>query len=508
MDTDIKERLGRCSELPSMPAVELRILDLCQQSEPDLDEIAKLLSRDPALAAKLLRLTNSPAYGLKSKVATVSHATMILGLNAIQTLALSFSLVKNLQQRDRQPMTWFWRRSLLSAVAARELAVAVGCPQSEEAFLGALLQDIGVLALRQLREPRYESVSAQAGADHARLVAEENGLFGTDHAEIGGWLCERWKLPPVLCIAISGSHSLQSLPKSTHPDIAKIARIVAVSGLVADIWMRDHTATATAQAREASERLLGLPGAALDPILLRVAENSNEVAALFEVAIDSQEEMTAILERAKEALLLLAIEATRKVSDAQETIGQLESKAKTLEQEAQRDGLTGLYNRAFFDRAIDEYVILARTQGVAVSLVIADIDHFKFVNDTHGHQAGDKILAGVAHLLASQLRARDIAARYGGEEFVLILADAGPAAAAAVAERMRRSVEEARHDIGDGTPIRATISLGVATLPPRSAVTKEMLIASADAAMYVAKRGGRNRVATADVHGGTSDVRD
>ena len=317
MDADIKERLGRCPELPSMPAVALRILNLCQQSEPDLDEIAKLLSRDPALAAKLLRLTNSPAYGLKSKVATVSHATMILGLNAIQTLALSFSLVKNLQQHDRQPMSWFWRRSLLSAVAARELAVAVGCPQSEEAFLGALLQDIGILALRQLREPRYESVSAQAGADHARLATEEKELFGTDHAGIGGWLCERWKLPPVLCLAVTGSHSLQQLPESTHPDIAKIARIVAVSGLVADIWMRDHTATATAEAREASERFLGVPSAALDQILLRVAENSNEVAALFEVAIESQEEMTAILERAKEALLLLAIEATRKVSDAQ-----------------------------------------------------------------------------------------------------------------------------------------------------------------------------------------------
>jgi diguanylate cyclase (GGDEF)-like protein len=499
MVTDVKEKLERSHDLPSMPAVAIRILDLCQQSEPELDEIAKLLSHDPALTAKLLRLTNSPVYGLKSRVSTVSQAVVILGLNAIQTLALSFSLVKNLQQRDLKPANWFWRRSLLAAVASREIAIAVGCLQSEEAFLAALLQDIGILALRQLGEPGYESLSGHAENDHRGLSAMETELFGMDHATIGGWLCEKWKLPPVLCTAVAYSHAPQDLPPDTHPDVARIARIVAVAGLAADIWMRDNTATATAEVRAMSEQLLQVPSATLDQVLQRVTENSKDVAALFDVAIASQEEMTAILERAKETLLMLAIEATRRVSASQETIDQLQSKAKTLEKKAERDALTGLYNRAYFDRTLDECMQTARVGGPPVSLIIADIDHFKAVNDTHGHLAGDRTLAGVAKVLAAQLRARDVATRYGGEEFALILTEAGPAVAASVAERVRRAVEETKFDIGDGKQIQVTISLGVATVPPRAPVGEEALIGAADAAMYIAKRSGRNRVATGEL---------
>ena len=133
-----------------MPAVAIQILDLCQKDEPDMSEIAKLIGSDPALSAKILRLTNSPVYGLKCQVRTVSHAICLLGLSAVRPLALSFSLVKGLQARDRKALTWFWKRSLLSAVAARELAAATNYRLAEEAFLGALLQDIGVLAMRQL----------------------------------------------------------------------------------------------------------------------------------------------------------------------------------------------------------------------------------------------------------------------------------------------------------------------------------------------------------------------
>jgi diguanylate cyclase (GGDEF)-like protein len=499
MANDIRARLENCSQLPSMPAVAIRLLDLCQQDEPELAEIAALLSHDPALTAKLLRLTNSPAFGLKSKVSTVSHATMILGLNAIQTLALSFSLVRNLQQRHHQPMKWFWRRSLLSAVAARETAIATGCLQSEEAFLGALLQDIGILALQQLNDARYGSQPADASLDHERLVTAEHEAFGEDHATIGGWLCERWKLPAVLSTAVAASHDPATLPASTHPDIARVACIVALSGLIAEIWMHEDTATATAAARAASAQYLGLPAATLDRVLLGVTENAKEVAVLFDVSIDSQEEMVAILERAKETLLLLAIEANRRATDAQQTIGELEDKARSLEQEAHRDRLTGIFNRAFFDRALDGYIDLVRSKSLPVSLLFVDIDHFKTVNDTYGHLAGDRVLAAVAQGLASQLRSQDLAARFGGEEFVVILSGAGPAEAASVAERMRRSVANASYDIGEGKRIQVTVSLGVASLPPQATVVKEAFIAAADGALYAAKRNGRNRFVAAEM---------
>jgi len=165
-----------------------------------------------------------------------------------------------------------------------------------------------------------------------------------------------------------------------------------------------------------------------------------------------------------------------------------------LEQEAQRDGLTGLFNRAWFDRTLARDVAQAAQDRTPLSLVLFDIDHFKRVNDTYGHQVGDKVLAGVANVLGGRMRPTDFAARYGGEEFVLLLPNTDAPGAAVVAERLRRRVAEAVHEIGSGSVLRVTVSAGHATLRPDSDATAEMLLSCADGALYTAKRGGRNRV--------------
>jgi diguanylate cyclase (GGDEF)-like protein len=480
-----------------MPAVAIQILDRCQRDEPDMGEIAKLISSDPALSAKILRLTNSPMYGLKCEVRTVSHAICILGLSAVRPLALSFSLVKGLQEKDKKTLTWFWRRSLLSAVAARELATAMGYRLSEEAFMGALLQDIGALALRQLPGTEYPTL-VRAGTNHARLAEGERALFGEDHAAVGAWLAERWKLPSTLCTAVRFSHAPDQLPADVHPDIVTLVRLVAVSGEVADLWIEEDPALAMKTLREDSSRLLQIDDAKLDAALKRIAVRAEEVASYFDVDLGTGEELSAILEQAKETLLILAIAANRQVSDARQAIGTLEAKAKSLEQEAQRDGLTGLFNRLAFDQALAQKLSAALCEGKALSLILFDIDHFKDVNDSYGHQVGDKVLAGIAKVLGSRLRPTDFSARYGGEEFVLLLPDTDLPGAAVVADRLRQRVAETAHDIGHGAILRTTVSAGYASLTPGTPTTAEALLASADAALYAAKRAGRNRVAAGE----------
>jgi diguanylate cyclase (GGDEF)-like protein len=476
-----------------MPAVAIQILDLCQRDEPDIGKIAKLISSDPALSAKILRLTNSPMYGLKCEVRTVSHAICILGLSAVRPLALSFSLVKGLQDKDKKTLTWFWRRSLLSAVAARELATATGYRLSEEAFMGALLQDIGVLALRQLSGTEYPAL-VRTGTSHAALAEGERALFGEDHASVGAWLTDRWKLPATLCTAVGYSHAPDQLPPDVHPDIATLVRLVAVSGQVADLWIEQDPALAMQTLREASSQLLQMDDAKLDAALKRIAVRAEEVASYFDVDLGSPEELSAILEQAKETLLILAIAANRQASDAQQAIGTLEAKAKSLEQEAQRDGLTGLYNRVTFNQALAQELSAALREGKALSLILFDIDHFKDVNDSYGHQVGDKVLAGIAKVLGSRLRPTDFSARYGGEEFVLLLPDTDLPGAAVVADRLRQRVAETAHDIGHGAVLRTTVSAGYASVRPGASTTPEAMLASADAALYAAKRAGRNRV--------------
>ncbi|HEY5282735.1 MAG TPA: GGDEF domain-containing protein [Polyangia bacterium] len=493
MNSAIRERLAKCADLPSMPAVAIQILDLCQREEPDVDEIAKLIGSDPALSAKLLRLTNSPMYGLKCQVRTVSHAICLLGISAVRPLALSFSLVKGLQTRDKKALTWFWKRSLLSAVAARELAAASNYRLGEEAFLGALLQDIGILALRQLAGTEYSTL-ARPGIRHAALAAAERQLFGEDHASLGAWLAERWKLPATLCAAIAGSHAPERLPDGTHADVAHLVRLVAVSGEVADLWMEEDAAKAIRLLRESSSQLLQIGEGQLDTALRHVAKRSEEVAAYLDVEICSAEELSSILEQAKETLLILALAANRQATDAKNAMGSLEAKAKCLEQEVRCDGLTGLFNRACFDQVFARDVAQAAQDRTPLSLIVFDIDHFKSVNDTYGHQVGDKVLAGVANVLGGRMRPTDFAARYGGEEFVLLLPNTDGPGAAVVAERLRRRVAEAVHEIGSGSVLRVTVSAGHATLRPDCGATAKMLLSCADGALYTAKRGGRNKV--------------
>ncbi|HEX8353134.1 MAG TPA: sensor domain-containing diguanylate cyclase [Pyrinomonadaceae bacterium] len=166
-----------------------------------------------------------------------------------------------------------------------------------------------------------------------------------------------------------------------------------------------------------------------------------------------------------------------------------------MQHQALTDGLTGCFNRRFFEIQLERDLHLATRMRQPVSLILLDIDHFKRVNDTHGHDAGDAALRILANALREEVRGVDTAARYGGEEFAIILPQAGPEGAQVVAERLRSRIERTEVP-GVGC---ITASLGVATFPG-DASSRELLVTSADRALYQAKRTGRNRVcSTADL---------
>ena len=174
----------------------------------------------------------------------------------------------------------------------------------------------------------------------------------------------------------------------------------------------------------------------------------------------------------------------------------LAEKNKRLAKIANRDALTGLFNRLYFEDALAQKVLEAKRYGTPLSLVMLDIDHFKRFNDACGHLAGDRILRELARIIAENSRAADIATRYGGEEFALILAGTPKAEAFVVAERVR-GLTEAHVVSYKDEGLRMTVSLGVATFDPVRHEAQEALIDEADAALYQAKRSGRNRVVIA-----------
>lgn len=166
-----------------------------------------------------------------------------------------------------------------------------------------------------------------------------------------------------------------------------------------------------------------------------------------------------------------------------------------LEALATHDGLTGLYNHRTFYTLLQEELERAQRFKRPVSLLMLDIDHFKRVNDTHGHQAGDLIIRGLSELLLRQARTIDRACRYGGEEITMILPETGPEAAAVIAERLRAAVAAQPFDVNRGAPVLITVSIGVASWP--QADSAQALVAAVDRALYAAKNTGRNRVCLA-----------
>lgn len=197
----------------------------------------------------------------------------------------------------------------------------------------------------------------------------------------------------------------------------------------------------------------------------------------------------------------------------EEYMAEMEAVNRRLEEISVRDPLTGLYNRRYLlDRLSNEFQRAFRHER-PLSLLMVDIDHFKSINDTYGHQAGDEVLRAVSLLIVSQTRSTDIAGRYGGEEFCAVLPETDATGALRAAEKLREAVAVAPlHRVqpagerSEAVAIHATISVGVATYIPGQFGDSAQLIHAADVALYAAKNGGRNRVMTATLTAATSSI--
>jgi two-component system cell cycle response regulator len=189
--------------------------------------------------------------------------------------------------------------------------------------------------------------------------------------------------------------------------------------------------------------------------------------------------------------VLTRVEAASRTKELRE---ELVAQGARLESMLREDTLTGLSNRRAVLTQLAGMVSAARRHGHPLSIAILDLDHFKRINDTHGHKVGDDVLVAAAHAMGTHLRAEDQLGRLGGEEFLVLLPDTDREAAGHVAEKLRAEVADAP------TPVPVTVSIGVATWDGEA---PEDLLHRADEALYAAKEAGRDRVLAATLHGRT-----
>ncbi len=495
--------LSKYTRIPSLPTVALEVLKIFNDPESSLEDIIVIVRNDPAIVGKLLKAANSPLYSARGDVTDLKRAVLLLGRNTVTPLVLSFSLAQQSAGSDshNEYFREFWLRSFVQATAAEIVGSHYGSPAFRgECYTTNLLAGLGRLALLRAEPERYLRCLAIWHQDPAGLLRTEQEFLGFTHVELSGELLKLHGLPDRVINAIR-SLDCNALSASTiSADQEPLVLISRVADAVASM-MLDRTPALAIVALDEALSMLQLPNLMSTEALLGLVKARIEASAgLFDLDPPRLPSPGEMLQDALEQLASFALLAAAPADhpsiprELMEENGRLRRRVNDLLQASRSDSLTGIFNRTHFLTQMAERIALHRVRHQSLGLAVIDIDCFKKINDTHGHQAGDEVLKIVAEALLHSLRDGDLLARYGGEEFVVLMDDADSAGLLIVGERLRSCVESLKIQI-NGNRIPVTISIGLCESPVICDEREfaRQLFAAADAAMYRAKNSGRNR---------------
>jgi putative nucleotidyltransferase with HDIG domain len=208
--------------LPTLPVVARRLLEAVADPSTSSDAVSRILALDPSLTARTLKLANSDFYGFPRRVGSVDLAVVVLGSNTLRDLVLSASVFQAFDPGGVE-LEGLWNHSMATGVAARLLAERSGYRLGAETYAVGILHDIGKVALRQSFPERFEAALALAREQAVPTDEAERGVLGSDHAEVGGWLAERWGLPNDLVEAIACHHRPERAVR--NPELSALVHI-------------------------------------------------------------------------------------------------------------------------------------------------------------------------------------------------------------------------------------------------------------------------------------------
>lgn len=476
--------------LPSPPTVATEILRLTRDEGVSLDDLAELISRDPALSAKFLKLANSSLFSSSAEVTSLDKAVMRLGIKTVKLMALSFSLVGSNSTGGGLDFDAFWKRSLAEAVAGRELALMSDRRVAEEAFLCGILSGIGQLAMNQVMpEPFSKVIEASGGIPTA---AQEREILGYDHYDVGGALLEKWGLPERIHRAIAQAGKPDDA--DGDPEVRLLARLNAVATVAARVLFAEDKGVALQELHAAAMDHVQFDEEEIESFLVELEGKIREAAHLLDINLDETSSYDQVIAEARMQMMQISLGNTIELDQAAARAEELEAERDLLDHKAHTDKLTGIPNRAAFDQWIeDEAVLGSQDKNRPLGVLVMDVDKFKVFNDTHGHLVGDEVLKVVAKTINKEVIAPAQGARYGGEEFVVLFPETTLDDLMAQAEAIRKAVENAKVH-AEGKVLSVTISIGGALA--EGIDTPEIatdLLKHADSFLYEAKEAGRNR---------------
>jgi len=482
------------------------VLRLFRKEDCGVGELLGVIETDPALSARILSVVNSSLYALACKITSLRQAVVALGLRAVKVMALSFSMVdavRSWMTRDGAfDYRAYWRRSIATAVGARLLSRTARLGMAEEAFVSGLLADLGILATWLCAREWYEPILVRHRNGEGSLVQLEKQYIGATHAVAGRELLRRWGLPEELGAAV-GAHHGEGLERLTGPT-AELARCVCCAARLAEIVCGEVPAGEWPALRQECTQQLAIQPGDVDGLLEQLDDRVRETATLLQVEIGDALEAARLQSSAAMQLARLSAQAEqaragaeRREREALARVGDLASRHERIRESAAIDWLTQIPNRAAFERCLAAQLRSCQARGEPLSLIMLDLDHFKRINDVHGHLVGDQVLRRVAECLRQVVHRSGFAARFGGEEFAVVLSGPTPEQACMLAEEIRRAIEISPVVLDDHE-MYITASLGLVTRQSCELehISPREIIDAADRALYAAKRNGRNRVET------------
>lgn len=484
LDDALRERIRSTRALPSPPTVTARLIELCEDPEAQINDVIEVLNTDPALAARLMRLANSPLHARRRRTENLRQAVTLLGFDVVLTASLSLTLSAGRSSVENRSTTFRkrrWTRSVYAAASAQLVAESSNGVDPTNAFLAALLQDIGVQVIDRLEPELYQP--CDPGGTHDDLIGIEIERLGADHAAVGAMLLEAWRLPESVVDAVRWSH------QPTDDGAPAMAHVVAVAGTIADGFCDEPSRISDAQ--DAALELLGISDDSFGMMLEYLTVVLPDMSAALDADVPSQEALT---EMAEEAIVMRQMKSQSETAQLHDEVESLKNVAEELKTQSERDTLTGLSNRRRLDEMVEQEFATAVKHGFPLSILFVDLDDFKQVNDRYGHGIGDELLMQTAQRLEQAVRQGDLVGRFGGEEFIVVLPGADSAAAETVAGRLVDTFNARPFQLSGDLQRPQTASVGVATLDGDTAYdTVAELIQAADEALYAAKRMGKNQ---------------
>ena len=292
----IFDRVKACKSLPVLTPLASKILKICEDEKSNASDLAQLISQDPGMVAQILFMANSAYYGgRRHKVTRVVQAVNLLGFSTIANLALSlcfYRLIKDLRQTNQSGMdhVGYWRRSIFASAAGRALAHHLSFPDPDLVFLGALLQDIGILALNEVVPEQVGALYGKAGDSHAALPKRELEHLGVDHPQVGAWLAQHWALPEEFQLAILYHHTPAFF--ETPTDCQPLVDSVALAGVIADMWTSSDPEAALEVVKAHSQGRLTVTPEEWGPVLYHINSSLPKIASFFHTRLGTWEDIT------------------------------------------------------------------------------------------------------------------------------------------------------------------------------------------------------------------------